>query len=357
MSPELLILCLGALLCVPLIWIFPRYCAQDIVALITFFILAALSLHSALWLLLSSVLVYFALRFLPASDFFQIFTAGLILLLAFIFFLTREQSAWQMIGVAYFTLRNIHVLLDGWMGRTDGPSNLRDMLHYQFFLPLIAVGPIHRYPQFQRALKTRAFDRLEIACGAERALLGLATASLLGGYLMVRANIIMLNYFSSIPPFFAELWQSAFYWVGLYFTFSGLSSFAIGISAMMGIGIEENFNRPYAATNLLDFWTRWHMSLSSWCRDYVFKPITIMTHQPVLGLVAAMLVIGLWHATSLYYLLWSFWQVLGIILSRRWIALIERYGIKIPYLVVATLGPLFVLLWLSLARPLLTRLL
>jgi D-alanyl-lipoteichoic acid acyltransferase DltB (MBOAT superfamily) len=148
---------------------------------------------------------------------------------------------------------------------------------------------------------------------------------------------------------------SAREWIWLYFVFAGYSSIALGISMMIGLRLEENFNRPWAARNLIDFWMRWHMSLTQWCRDYVFRPVAAITRSPIAGLCAAMLVIGLWHEFSAYYVLWATWQVLGILLTR----LADRlFGFeRMPRAVGTVLGPISVLAWLSLARPVLARLL
>ena len=78
----------------------------------------------------------------------------------------------------------------------------------------------------------------------------------------------------------------------MFFSFAGLTSLALGLSLMMGLKLEENFNRPWAAKNLIDFWSRWHMTLSNWCRDYVFYPVTAITRLPVVGLLLAMLAMG-----------------------------------------------------------------
>ncbi len=118
------------------------------------------------------------------------------------------------------------------------------------------------------------------------------------------------------PDFITDWLNSAFGWIQLYFTFAGLTALALGIAVMLGVRLEENFNKPWVARNLVEFWTRWHMTLSLWCKDYVFNPITALSRSPLVGICIAMLAIGIWHESSLYYVLWSFWQALGIVLSR-----------------------------------------
>jgi alginate O-acetyltransferase complex protein AlgI len=265
----------------------------------------------------------------------------------------RERPSWELVGAAYYTLRNLHVLLDGWMERDRLPT-LREMLRYQFFLPVLVVGPIHRLPNFRRALNQRRLNHTDLALGAERALLGLAQVTIVGTVLMQPVQ----RWAARGVEGFWEYWLlSAVEWVQLYFVFAGLSSFAVGASRMMGLTIEENFDRPFAARSLLDFWTRWHISLSRWCRDYVFQPVTAALRSPLAGLAAAMLAIGLWHETSAYYVLWGLWQVVGIVLNRVVLVQAERHGLVLPSWLGAILAPVLLLAWLSLARPVIQMLL
>lgn len=84
----------------------------------------------------------------------------------------------------------------------------------------------------------------------------------------------------------------------------------------MGIKVEENFNHPYKATNIVEFWQRWHMTLSNWCKDYVFTPVLAVYRKPFLAVICAMCAMGLWHQVSIYYLLWGFYHASGIACCR-----------------------------------------
>lgn len=111
------------------------------------------------------------------------------------------------------------------------------------------------------------------------------------------------------------------HWLDLYVAFSGASDLAIGYALAMGFRIQENFRFPFLARSIPDFWRRWHMSLTFWCRDYVYAPIAAATRRPVLGITLAMAVIGLWHEFSLRYLLWGLYHGAGILLTHRLAAL------------------------------------
>jgi alginate O-acetyltransferase complex protein AlgI len=351
MAAETLFLLVAALLAVPLCWLLPTRLRDDGISIYTILVIAILSFPTAVWLVVSSTLTIFTLSRSARSPRPNALYAGAAVILVAGLLIPRDLEQWQLVGAAYFTLRNLHVLLDGWMGRNIITPSLRQMMHYQFFLPLVAVGPIHRMPTFLRSLRMRRLHGASLAAGAERALLGLAMASILGAGLMGSVEYRAAAALTEAPLFIRDWAGSALDWVQLYFVFAGLSSFAIGLSLMMGIKIEENFNRPLQSRDLLDFWTRWHMSLSLWCRDYVFQPVTAATRRPFLGLAAAMLAIGLWHETSAYYVMWSAWQILGIALNRLLISSMISRGLALPGFAAKILSPFAILAWLSIAKP------
>lgn len=354
MTPEVLTLFVAALLAVPLSWAVPERLAGDAVALWTLLVLAFLAPVSATWLVGSAAGTVGVMRLGERLGRPDLAVAGWTAVLVGALLIGRDMHGWALIGAAYFTLRNLHVLFDVWMGRLANPS-LRQMLRYQLFLPVIAVGPIHRFQNFERQSSRRRFEPSDLGSGAERVLFGMAQALVLGGFVM---NAIERAWLRLHPSGFALDWLlSAIAWERLYFTFAGFSSVAIGITLMMGLRIEENFNHPYLARNLVDFWLRWHMTLSFWCRDYVFQPVTALTRNPIAGVVAGMLAIGLWHETSAYYVLWAFWQALGIVLSRFASRAAKLWGWRLPGPVRVIAAPLTILAWLSLAKPVLTRLL
>lgn len=334
-----------ALLTVPISWMVPRSFAFDAVALWSAIVVLLLSPPTLIWLGLIAVCVSSLLHDSPDRG--RGFMTGLIC-----FFLiggliaARSLPTFAWLGGAFFTLRALHVTLDWWMGTLPSPT-LRESLRYFFFLPVIPAGPINRLPHFSTQLRRRRWDLPTFATGFERFLLGAIFFFVISGYGMDRVISLAGGPLGVLPPFL-EIWAlSALSWIDLFFAFAGSTHIALGITLMIGLALEENFNKPWRARNLLDFWTRWHMTLTRWVQDYVYQPIVGLTRKPVIGLLLAMLVIGLWHAFSLYYVLWAFWQSLGIILAR----LIKGRGPsgRLAF----AIGPLGVLAWLSAARPVL----
>ena len=342
------LLILLTLAAVPIAWALPRAWALDGIACWTACALAVLAPLSAAWLLAASVLTPVVLRAGEGVRLRGAVAAAWAAVLVAAFVCARLTPGLLWVGASFFTLRHLHVVGEWWMKRLP-PPHVREHLRYQLFLPVILVGPIHRLQNFNRQCLRRRWDAVNFLCGAERVLIGAFMAFVVGGWMLQRVSAPVASALGGLHPF-PRLWiTSALEWVELYFVFAGLSDIALGTSLMIGLRLEENFNRPWRATSLLAFWTRWHMSLTSWAHDYVFQPVMALGRNAFVGLLAAMLMIGLWHEFSAYYVLWSFWQVLGVVVTR--VAIRATPGLHLPGGVVAVLGPVLVLAWLSLARP------
>lgn len=345
-SLDLLTVFVLALACVPIVWMTPKEFAFDAVAAWTLICLAFLSPASAIWLLSIAVFLPLALSFGQRRKVAVTIIFGLILLGAFVG--ARVSPGWAWIGGAFFTLRALHVVIEWWMGRHEAPT-LRESLQYFLFLPVLAAGPINRFPHFQHQLRRRRWDAEMFFTGAERILLGLVWLYFVAGRVLRKVRFELSERTADLGLFWQVWVDSVIDWVALFFVFAGATHLALGIALMMGLKLEENFNRPWSARTLADFWKRWHMSLSNWVLDYVFRPVSALTRQPVIALVAAMLVIGLWHAFTVYYVLWAVWQSLGIVISRILVSF--RVFSWMPKWAALVLGPVVVLAWLSASRP------
>jgi D-alanyl-lipoteichoic acid acyltransferase DltB (MBOAT superfamily) len=142
---------------------------------------------------------------------------------------------------------------------------------------------------------------------------GYAKITILGNFLVgkVFANwSLSVSQEGSVLRLYLEMVQNG---LNLYFQFAGFSDIAIGFALLLGYKIAENFNNPYLQPNISLFWQRWHMSLSSWCRDYVNALVLSFSRNSALAALATMLSIGLWHSVSVKYLLWGCYHALGLI--------------------------------------------
>jgi alginate O-acetyltransferase complex protein AlgI len=353
MTGASVFLTLCSLLGVALIWALPSSKGLNAVAALTLIAIALMSPASALWLAGTTLITVSIIRRYRSEKYRGLVVAIYGAFLAFLLFASREIPGIFWVGGAYFTLRHLHVLIDWWMRRLQIPTT-GQYVRYSFFLPVIMAGPIHRLNHFQRQVGRQRISTSNLFNGAERALFGLAQAVVISSWLLRRLRGSSEHYSENWPLFFQRWIEGGFDWLQLFFSFSGLTSLALGISLMMGLKLEENFNRPWASKNLIDFWTRWHMTLSNWCRDYVFYPVTAITRLPLVGLLMAMLAMGLWHDNSAYYILWAVWQSLGIFLTH----LILRFGSGLlPPKAGKVIGPISVYLWLTLTKPMVLQLL
>lgn len=347
----LFFLALG-LVTVLLSWMLPHRLTLSFISAATFLGLLVWSPYSAISLLLLSVTLPLFMqhggRVLGKNA--TLFIA--ICAVSAIFVTSRLSQGLAWIGVAYFSLRLIHVLIEWWIGKIAIPS-VTEHLKYQFFAPVIVAGPINRMPHFQREWDRRSWDSSEFWSGFERFIIGMFLVIVVGSALLGKversAELALKTH-----GFFLQQWVgSAIDWIQLYTSFSGYTSIALGLGLMMGIKLEENFNKPYLASNLIDFWSRWHMTLTSWCRDYVFKPLSAATRNPALGVFAAMLVLGLWHEFSIYYVLWAAWQSLGIIATHLLKDKLPDFSAPVGHVG----GAIIVFSWLTLAQPVIRTLL
>lgn len=225
---------------------------------------------------------------------------------------------------------------------------------YMTFFPTYVVGPINLFPEFLKNLRRRNWDSSQFSYGLERLLYGYAQLIILGDFLVnhLLKNWMTLN-LTSHHPVVTLCLQSLHMWLDLYVRFSAYSSIAIGIAATAGFTVPENFNYPFLATNIREFWLRWHMSLTNWCREYIFIPVAAITRKPYLAIGATMITIGVWHELSLRYIIWGIYHALGIIVFEKYSILTKgrSSGGKILAIVRKTAGIALTLIFVILSFP------
>lgn len=301
-----------------LAWGLPQRWQMDSVSIATMLLLGWFSPYSLLLLCVSSLLVYYGAHYgrNQARIAALLVTYCGVQFLIFRVLQTYVDGVWKnlsLLGLAYYTCRHIHYVIDSFVGRIQ--ADARTFWHYQFFWPVLIAGPIHRYNHFKRRCQRRRWDTSDISTALDRIVVGYAKVVILANYLVAKKSTELLAQLPDMGWFNSWL-SSATDWAYLYLQFAGWSDIAIGFSLIIGIRIEENFNKPFLATNLIEFWQRWHMTLSAWCKDYVFTPVLAVTRKPFVAVVSAMAVMGLWHEVSLYYLLWGIYHASGIACCR-----------------------------------------
>lgn len=228
------------------------------------------------------------------------------------------------LGISFFTFEFVHFLADIYRGQIvlsrpgDHPTERRrELAHFAafaLFFPTLLAGPIKRYQSFVPTGRLREED---LAYGLGRMLIGL------GKKLLIADSVAPFALRLLVPDQTSPLglWLAMYaYAAQIYFDFSGYSDLAIGAARLLGYRVPENFDWPYLATDLPSFWRRWHISLSSWIRDYLYIPLGGNRGGRVrvsLNLIAVMALCGLWHGPAWHFVVWGIWHGLGLALSRR----------------------------------------
>lgn len=222
------------------------------------------------------------------------------------------------IGISFFTFQALSYLVDVYRGETPVQKRLHDLALYIALFPQLIAGPIVRYKDVAEQLAHRTADWKLLSSGIERFILGLAKKVLLANQFGAVADLAF-----GLAP---EELSAPFAWVGvvaysfqIYFDFAGYSDMAIGLGRMFGFRFLENFNFPYLATSIQDFWRRWHISLSSWFRDYLYIPLggnRKGASRTYFNLVVVFFLTGFWHGSSWNFVLWGLFHGFFLILER-----------------------------------------
>lgn len=242
------------------------------------------------------------------------------------------------IGISFFTFQAMSYVIDVYRGRVQAQISLYKVMLYISFFPQLIAGPIVRYSDVIDAIDNRGESLEQFASGCSRFIVGLAKKVLLADVLAVLANLI-LNNEELLHTNFAKMsivgaWMGALtYTLQIYFDFSGYSDMAIGLGRMFGFEFRENFNYPYMASSIKDFWRRWHISLSSWFRDYVYIPLggnRKGNRITIRNLCIVWILTGLWHGASWNFMLWGgIWFILILIEDAIKISNIKRKPIRL----------------------------
>jgi alginate O-acetyltransferase complex protein AlgI len=227
--------------------------------------------------------------------------------------LNQVLPALPPLGISFFVFEFVHYLVEIQRGGRPIRSPLRFSL-FAAFWPSLVAGPIKRYRQFSVSMSRgmRSVSSNDVMIGMTRVTIG--TVKKYGGDMLTGWIQYKQADFDYLP---LNVRWLVFLGIGLriLLDFSGYSDMAIGFARMMGIGLPENFNWPYLAGSIIDFWRRWHISLSTWIRDYIYIPLGGSRHGFVrkgLNAFAAMALCGLWHGAAWNFMLWGLYHGVGL---------------------------------------------
>jgi alginate O-acetyltransferase complex protein AlgI len=228
------------------------------------------------------------------------------------------------IGISFFTFHAISYVVDVYRRDASAQKRPVEAALYLLVFPQLIAGPIVRYRQIAAQLTERSTNTADFAYGVRRFIVGLGKKMLIANTLAGPADRIFSMPAGELTT--AHAWLAvACYTLQIYFDFSGYSDMAIGLGRMFGFHFPENFNYPYIASSVQDFWRRWHMSLSAWFRDYVYIPLggnRTATGRLYFNLVLVFFLCGLWHGANWTFVVWGLFHGLFLVVER--VGLAER---------------------------------
>lgn len=238
------------------------------------------------------------------------------------------------LGVSYFTFKLIHYLIEVARGNIQDRS-VSTFFCYIFLFPIFTAGPIERFDHFRANIEP-SWNSDSTIIGLTRIFQGLAKVTIIS--LMTKYHSEALTEYipskSALNDIAAlSTWQMwayvIFTYLLAYLDFSAYSDIAIGASRLFGLTIMENFRWPILATNISDFWKRWHMTLANWCQSYVYLPIIGYTRSPYLASYGTFITMGLWHGATPSWVMWGLYHASGVSCYLTWTRLKRKYRFPI----------------------------
>lgn len=221
------------------------------------------------------------------------------------------------LGLSFFTFTSIAYIVDVYWGRIPPEHNIARYIEYIFLFPKVCMGPITRYGQLSDNLHNHKITEDNVYLGIRRFCIGFSKKILLANQMGLAADTIFQSP-STVSAGYAWLGLLS-YTLQIYLDFSAYSDMAIGLGLILGIHLPENFNYPYIATTIQDFWRRWHISLSSWFRDYVYIPLggnRKGKFRTSCNLITVFLLTGIWHGASWNFVIWGIFHGVFQLLER-----------------------------------------
>ena len=227
------------------------------------------------------------------------------------------------IGISFYTFQCLSYTIDVYRGEVPAQKNVISFGAYVALFPQLIAGPIVRYVDIARELNSRTHNWENVAYGLRRFLVGLSK------------KIILADNFALLMKLFRESENQSvlFFWMyaiaftlNIYFDFSGYSDMAIGLGRIFGFHFNENFNYPYLSKSVTEFWRRWHMSLGSWFRDYIYIPLggnRVPKWRWVLNILAVWMLTGLWHGAAWNFVAWGLMFAV-LLLAEKWIPGLQK---------------------------------
>lgn len=232
------------------------------------------------------------------------------------------------IGISFYTFQALTYLVDVYRRQAQVQRTFSGLLLYISLFPQLVAGPIVRYSTVAEDIYGRKVTLADIEDGIFRFLIGLGKKVILANQLFEVSSVLLDGDLSKMSALGALGGTLAFA-LQIYFDFSGYSDMAIGIGRCLGFRFPENFNHPYCCTSVTDFWRRWHMTLGSFFRDYVYIPLGGNRRHQMLNILIVWILTGFWHGASWNFILWGLWFGLFVALEKYTILRWKRFPVAL----------------------------
>ena len=222
------------------------------------------------------------------------------------------------IGISFYLFQAMSYVIDVYNGKVKEQKNFFKLALYISLFPALIAGPIIKYADLEQQINYREHSSHDFYLGVKRFIYGLVKKVLIANTLGETADSIFATHPSALGT--SAAWIGIiFYALQIYYDFSGYSCMAIGLSKMFGFNIKENFNHPYISVSISEFWKRWHISLTSWFREYVYYPLGGSrkgAFRTYLNIIIIFLVSGLWHGANYTFVVWGAFYAFFIVIER-----------------------------------------
>lgn len=240
------------------------------------------------------------------------------------------------VGISFYTFQTLSYVIDVYKGRIKAERHLGYYALFVVYFPQLVAGPIERPENLLPQLKEEhKIDADDICAGLRIAAVGFFKKVVIADGVAVFVNAVYNN--ASEANAVTVITATVLFAIQIYCDFSGYTDIAIGVARLMGVKLRDNFNQPYLATNIKDFWRRWHISLTSWFTDYVYIPLggsRCKLWRWALNVMIVFLLSGLWHGASLTFVIWGaihgVYQIVGKFKAIGIKKLTDKYNLKIP---------------------------
>lgn len=223
------------------------------------------------------------------------------------------------IGISFYTFQILSYTVDVYRGNVAAQKNPIDLAAYVALFPQLIAGPIVRYSDVAEQLKSRTHTLEKTVLGARRFMIGLGKKILIANILGELCDTFRASDDKSVLFFWL---YAVAYSLHIYFDFSGYSDMAIGLGKLFGFDFLENFNYPYISASITEFWRRWHMSLSSWFRDYVYIPLggnRVSRMRHLFNIFVVWMLTGFWHGAAWNFIVWGLFFAVLLMVEKLWL--------------------------------------